>query len=145
MQAWLATSLPRAVTTVGRTSFQVCIWMARMARHTQSCTLTGLGPGAYFLSSNSSWLRSPGKSASETCAPRSYVILESQCRQVYQTRWPWLCTLPLRVVAAKSCASASVEVCRMDNVVVHASFCGGVSAVIWRAWGRQTDGFLESA
>lgn len=32
-----------------------------------------------------------------------------------------MCTLPLRVVAAKSCASASFELCKIDIVVVQAS------------------------
>jgi hypothetical protein len=52
--------------------------MARIARHTQSWTRTGLGPGANFLSSNKSWLRSAGRSAAETWVPRSYVIWSSQ-------------------------------------------------------------------
>ena len=38
-------------------------------------------------------------------------------------RFQWVsCTLPFSVVAAKSCASASGELCRMDIVVVQASF-----------------------
>jgi len=80
MQAWLATSSPRAETTVGRTSFHDSIWMARMARQTQSWTRTGLGPAAYFLRSTSSWLRRTGRSLSDTCVSRSYVILAGQHR-----------------------------------------------------------------
>ncbi len=44
MQAWLSTSFPREDTTVDRTSFQFVIWIASIARQTQSWTLTGFGP-----------------------------------------------------------------------------------------------------
>ena len=74
MQAWLSTSFPRAETTVDSTSFHVCIWMARIARQTHSWTRTGLGPGAYFLSSSRISPRSAGRSASDIWVARSYVI-----------------------------------------------------------------------
>ena len=74
MQAWLSTSLPREDTTEGRTSFHSFIWMASVAKHTQSCTRTGLGPLAYCFRSRSTWLRSAGRSLSGICVARSYVI-----------------------------------------------------------------------
>lgn len=74
MAEWLCTSLPRAETTVGKTPFQVLICIASMAKQTQSCTRTGLGPAANFFKSNKSWSRRVGKSPSGTCVVRSYVI-----------------------------------------------------------------------
>jgi hypothetical protein len=113
---------------MGSTSFHVCIWMARMARHTQSWTRTGLGPGANFLSSSRIWLRSAGRSASEIWVPRSYVIWQGQRLTLLLGGDPCIpCTLPLSVVAANSCASASVEFWRMDIVVVQASFYDAVN------------------
>ncbi len=71
MQAWLSTSSPRAETTVERTSFQVVIWIASIAKHTHSWTLTGFGPPAKRLRRTSIWPRKAGRSASETCVDRS--------------------------------------------------------------------------
>jgi hypothetical protein len=36
--------VPRAETTRESTSFHSVIWMARLARHTQSCSRMGFGP-----------------------------------------------------------------------------------------------------
>lgn len=74
MAEWLCTSLPRAETTVGKTSFQVLICIANIAKQTQSCTRTGLGPAANFFKSSKSWSRRVGKSLSGTWVVRSYVI-----------------------------------------------------------------------
>lgn len=96
MAAWLCTSLPRAETTVGKTSFQFLICIARMARQTQSCTRTGLGPAANFFKSSKSWSRRVGKSPSGTCVARSYVTyifvvsLDLSSDRSSSTRKPYL-------------------------------------------------------
>jgi hypothetical protein len=46
MAAWLSGLLLRALTTDAKTSSQSFIWMARMAKQTQSCTRIGFGPAA---------------------------------------------------------------------------------------------------
>jgi hypothetical protein len=46
MQAWLSGLSLSDWTTEGSTSFQSFIWIAKIAKHTQSWTRMGLGPAA---------------------------------------------------------------------------------------------------
>lgn len=87
MAAWLCTSLPRVETTVGKTSFQVLICIASIAKQTQSCTRTGLGPAANFFKSSKSWSRRVGKSPSGTCVARSYVICKCVAMVSFDMSW----------------------------------------------------------
>ncbi len=128
MQAWLSTSLPREESTVGRTSFQSIICIARMARHTHSWTRTGFGPGANFFRRTRTWSRRAGRSLSGTWVARSYVIWQQTSDCVGISQRPGASsahTLPFSVVAVKSHASGSAADWRMAMAMFQASFCRG--------------------
>jgi hypothetical protein len=46
MAAWLSELLLSAATTSGSTLIQSFIWIAKIARQTESCTRIGFGPAA---------------------------------------------------------------------------------------------------
>ena len=96
--------------------------MARMARHTQSWTRIGLGPGAKCFRSRRIWVRRAGSSFAGTWVERSYVICKESITRGYSA-CSKLQTFPRRVMAAKRVASGSASDCRIPIMVAQESFC----------------------